>query len=225
MDISLLSKQELNQLKRSEIFKGLNEKQLIEIIEDDDCLLVSFKRKDSIYDNSEYLKAFGYVRKGKAIIKSQSSVYLMRYLDKNSFFGVMGLFCDDIDYVSEIEARSDMEIIFFKQNLIERCIKRYPEFSINLIKFLTGRISYLNKKINVISNNTNTDKLASFIHLQIENSGSQFIINESYAKLCERLNMSRASLYRSFDELIDKKLIEKDNKRIIVKDISYFDRY
>lgn len=225
MDISLLSKQELNQLKRSEIFKGLNEKQLIEIIEDDDCLLVSFKRKESIYDNPEYLKAFGYVRKGKAIIKSQSSVYLMRYLDKNSFFGVMGLFCDDIDYVSEIEARSDMEIIFFKQNLIERCIKRYPEFSINLIKFLTGRISYLNKKINVISNNTNTDKLASFIHLQIENGGSQFIINESYAKLCERLNMSRASLYRSFDELIDKKLIEKDNKRIIVKDITYFDRY
>ena len=225
MDILLLSRQELNKLRRSEIFRGLNDKQLKEIISDDDCLLVSFNKNDYIYDNKNYLKAFGYVRKGRAIIKSQSNVYLMRYLDKNSFFGVMGLFSEDIDYISEIQAKTDIEIIFFKEKLIERCIRSYPEFSINLIKFLTDRIAYLNKKINVISNNTNIDKLASYISIQITNNGNEFIINESYAKLCERLNMSRASLYRSFDELIDKKLIKKENKKIIVKDISYFEKY
>lgn len=225
MNIALLSKKNLEDLQDSIIFKGLNENDLLKIISDDDCFLVEFKKKNSIYENKEYLKCLGYVNKGKAIIKSQSNVYLMRFLDEKSFFGVMGLFSNDISYVSEIEAKSDMEVIFFKEDLIEKCIKRYPEFSINLVKFLTGRIGYLNRKINVISNNTNTDKLASYIHIQIENSGNSFKISDSYAKLCERLNMSRASLYRSFDELIEKGYLVRDGKKITVINTEFFKKY
>ena len=225
MDIKAISKKDYDALRNSRIFKDLDDKAMRDIICDESCFKVHFKKKDSIYSDKQYLNAFAYVNKGKAIIKSQSSVYLMRFLDEHSFFGVVGLFSNDDIYVSDIEAKSNMEVIFFKEDLIKRCIEKYPVFSYNLVSFLIDRISFLNKRINVISNSSNIDKLSCFIHIELERYGDHFSIEDSYAKLAERLNMSRASLYRAFDELEDRKIIKKEEKNIIVKDKDFFNKF
>ena len=219
MNQHTISKQKLNKLHATALFNELSNADFNNIINDNDCFLRSFNKGDNIYQDKELIRCLSYICKGVVTIRSQSSVYLMKQIKQNSFFGVANLFSDKEEYVSEIEANSDTKIIFFKESLIKKCLNDYPTFTSNYVSFLTDRIRYLNNKINIITNGSNTNKVIAYL---LKDKKEDIVeVEDSYTKLAKRLDMSRASLYRSLDELEVKGIIDRVGKviRIINSDI------
>jgi len=222
MNISELSKKEFNTLKNTILFQNLSENLFENIIRDDRCYLKTFKKDTNIYSDNKYLKCLAYIKDGSALIKSKSSVYLMRKINKGSFFSVANIFLDS-EYISEIVVKKEMSIIFFDEYLVKETIRNSSDFALNYIKFLADRIYFLNQKIDLLTNNTNTNKVIAYLLNEYDRQGKNIRLDGSYAKLAEILNMSRASLYRALDEMQDKKMINRKGKDIEIINLDAFE--
>ena len=87
----------------------------------------------------------------------------------------------------------------------------YTELALNYIKFLSGRIEFLNLKIDAFTATDAAQKLSLYLY----NSTSEETKN--LTELAKRLNMGRASLYRAVEALEKEGIIEKNGKKITVK--------
>ena len=94
-------------------------------------------------------------------------------------------------------------------------IKGYPEVSMNVIKFLTSRITFLNTKVATFSEKSTVQKLAYYLLSKYRECGST--IKVSRTTLAAELGVGRASVYRDLDHLFQKQLIEINQKEIIIK--------
>ena len=97
-----------------------------------------------------------------------------------------------------------------------RLISIEPDVSMNVIKFLAGRVSFLNKKIATLSNTSAEEKLSVFLLEQYREHGAEFSIN--CKKVSEALSLGRASLYRALKQLEDEGTIKYDTKKIYIND-------
>ena len=89
------------------------------------------------------------------------------------------------------------------------------DFSIteNYIRYLAGRVWFLNETISNLTAGTVEQRLAGFL-LERPASG----IPSSMAGLARQLNVGRASLYRAMDALEAEGLIRRDGKTLTVLD-------
>lgn len=90
----------------------------------------------------------------------------------------------------------------------------------NYIAFQSGRIRFLNDKINGILFKSTGRSLSCWLVENAEKTDGIYCVDlqTSYSRLAEILNMGRASLYHSFDELERAGLIEREGKRIAMPD-------
>ena len=92
--------------------------------------------------------------------------------------------------------------------------------SFNYIRFLSGRVRFLNEKIDGLVSQNAPASLGNYLALNAEPSGGKLIVRPtgSISALAEQLNISRASLYRAFDTLERGGLIKRNGREIeIVK--------
>ena len=90
---------------------------------------------------------------------------------------------------------------------------RYPQMAMNYIRFLSGRIRFLNRRLDAFSKNTVPARLMSF--LTSEANGRSVSV-KSYTKLSESICISRATLYRALDTLESDGKIRRDRKNIVL---------
>ena len=96
-------------------------------------------------------------------------------------------------------------------------IESNHKISLNIIKFLSNRISFLNEKISTFSSDNVEQKFANYILSCLKNiDGLSFEIN--LKKTAESINSGRASLYRAIDSLSKKSIIKIENKTIFIID-------
>lgn len=104
---------------------------------------------------------------------------------------------EDIE-LSSIFAEKSSEVILFAPEQAWAMLQSSPRFCQNYIRFLCGRIAFLNRKIETLSGHTAEGKLLSY--LQREQQGGAVKI-ASFRALADQLGISRASLYRAMDAL------------------------
>ena len=89
--------------------------------------------------------------------------------------------------------------------------------AMNVIRFLAGKIDFLNQKIATFSSDTVEDKLANFLLNEHKKHGSnEFLLN--CKRTAEAISAGRASLYRAIASLTDAGIIKLENKKIIILD-------
>ena len=94
-------------------------------------------------------------------------------------------------------------------------IKKHPEVSLNVIKFLTSRITFLNTKVATFSEKSTVQKLAYYLLSKQREFGNTVKISRT--TLAAELGVGRASIYRDLDTLSQKGLVEINQKEIIIK--------
>lgn len=202
------------------LFNGVDKNIIKYAIADSGYKKMKYIAGDMIFDSNNYIKALGYIIRGKILIEKNNIP--LKISGTGEVFGAASLFIENENdgYVTQIKAKTKCEILFIEESLLCELIKIDSAVAINYIKFLSQKIRYLNNKIDSFTSGTAESKLLKFLYSEYNEHKSVVITDINYKNLASSLDIGRASLYRAIDNFVKQKLIIKNNKQIILTDIN-----
>ncbi len=176
---------------------------------------VRYHRGDAVYSTDTFRRAVGLVLDGSVTVYAlgdSAHRVVMNRLGVGDMFGVAALFDEQSDhYVTEIVADSDTGVCFIDQDTMSRLLAEFPALAETYIRFLSGRIRFLNRKLSVLTDGNAENRL---YHYLLSHRDAQGIVHlpGSMTELASTLNMGRSSLYRSLDTLVSSGILCKEGK-------------
>ncbi len=165
-------------------------------------------------------KVFSENKELSIIVNGVADIYqgnvLLNSISASEAFGVTLPFSDEM-LITEIIAHTNLIIATISYNNLMALFREFPQITTNYINFLSDRIVFLNKRIHIMTNNDLSSRLLDFL-LNASKDGV-VEIKEGYTKLASRLNITRPSLYRIFNELELEGVIKREGKMIFMLDL------
>ena len=197
------------------IFNGISDSERTKIAEELCPISMQYEKGDLVFSKERNGCAVGFLLSGECEVlrrrQDGSPVPLNRLLPYDSF-GIMSVFSQDEEFPTEIYARKNTAVLFFSSDDIFDLVKNYPNVSLNIIRFLSERVAFLNKKIAAFSGGSVEQKLATLLYNKYKAQGAEFPLNRK--RCSEILGVGRASVYRAIDSLIEDGYITFENKKI-----------
>ncbi len=175
----------------------------------------TFTKGDELYRNG----TLGIILNGNATVKRLNDIgdsITIRAISSGELFGAASVFGCWKDGMSSIIANSSCEVLYISEENFCELIKSYPQISINYIEFLSGRIRFLNRKLDAFTAKTTEERLYEFL-LSLSDGDGNISLNFGMAELARRLNVGRTSIYRDIDALESKKLIKRDGHNFKIR--------
>lgn len=214
-----------NFLSKTFLFDGLSDASLDDLLQNQPPYILEFRRGDLIYPTNNTPEGVGFVLNGRCEIrrtKSDGGRVVLNILGENDSFGVLSIFSEE-KFPTQIFASINCKILFFSKDKIIYFVNNYLQISINLIKFLTSRVNFLNNKIATFSSDSVDEKLAAFLLYEVSRFKScEFPFNVK--KTAEEIGVGRASVYRSISLLESNKIINCNNRKIYILDLEGLER-
>lgn len=198
-------------------FRGLKE-QVIEAIFSEISYNVScFEKGETVFSENCNSSRVGFVISGEFTVqkkRAEDECITLNRLTRCGSFGILSVLSPDSEYPTAIRASTKGEILFIDGKDMIHTIKKYPTVSLNVIRFLADRITFLNKKIDTFSGKSTTKKLASYLFNKYNELGEVFTVSRT--ALASEIGVGRASLYRDLDFLEAEGIIRTEQKKIII---------
>lgn len=185
------------------------------------CVLKEFEENETVFSSVENADSIAVVASGKVRIVTglKDKEVLLKYACTGESFGAASLF-NDISHNTTGITCCTSEIIFIPEKLVTEMIMINPQIGLNYLKFLSDRVSFLNRKIAVYSAGSAEDKLAVYL---LSNASDNIIEVKSMSWLASQLGISRASLYRAVENLSSAGLIKYDGRSFKIIDRTRID--
>lgn len=203
---------------KTELFRGSPPGVLTRILAVSDCTAAAYEKNEVVYDKTNFSRSLGIVLEGRLRVTKENAdkrSIVMSTLQRGAMFGAAALFNSEPEYATKITAIEHSRVLFLPQRLIKRMIEREPEIAENYIRYLSERILFLNRKIYFLTAGTAEQRLAGFL-LDNLAVGEFSEMPMTMHRLADALNMSRASLYRAFDELAASGAVSKQGKLVCI---------
>lgn len=203
---------------KTELFRGSPPGVLTRILAVSDCTAAAYEKNEVVYDKTNFSRCLGIVLEGRLRVTKENAdkrSIVMSTLQRGAMFGAAALFNSEPEYATKITAIEHSRVLFLPQRLIKRMIEREPEIAENYIRYLSERILFLNRKIYFLTAGTAEQRLAGFL-LDNLAVGEFSEMPMPMHRLADALNMSRASLYRAFDELTASGAVSKQGKLVCI---------
>ena len=213
-----LNETETELVLKTELFRGSPPSVLTRILAVSDCTAAAYEKNEVVYDKTNFSRSLGIVLEGRLRVTKENAdkrPIVMSTLQRGSMFGAAALFNSEPEYATKITAIEHSRVLFLPQRLIKRMIEREPEIAENYIRYLSERILFLNRKIYFLTAGTAEQRLAGFL-LDNLAVGEFSEMPMPMHRLADALNMSRASLYRAFDELTASGAVSKQGKLVCI---------
>ena len=207
------------------LFKGVKNEALKSLLSKIKIEEINYLKGDVIYSPTDFKQRLGFVYCGECSVGRQTSttVIPLNVAKTHDSFGILTCFSQHDEFPTVITAKTNATVLFISADDLQLLLKQSPFVSLNVIDFLTKKISFLNEKIAAFSGGTIEEKLASYILSLKKKTGSlEFEFNKK--KSSESLNCGRASLYRAIDSLRAAGLITLEDKKIIINDLEGLER-
>lgn len=213
-----LSTAQLETLRRTALFQTIPETVIRRVTASPDCTVKTYEKGCLVYGRHDFSRSLGIVFSGRLRVEKGNAVgreMIMSTLTCGSLFGAAALFNDEPEYATEITALENTEIMFLAQRLVRRMMQTEPRIAENYIRYLSGRILFLNRKIYFLTAGTAEQRLSGFLADNLTPDVPS-VLPLPMSKLACALNVSRASLYRAFDSLIAAGAIEKSGRSVCI---------
>ena len=198
-------------LKQTPVFLSVPDEELSSVL-NIYASVRNYKKNDIIYSPSSKAKIFGFLIRGEArVFKDHVTVSI---LPAGKGFGLAGLYQDSDGFINSIAAKTDCRVLVIHKEGIDELLKKNFDFVTAYIAYLSGRIYYLNGKIEAFTAPSAEEKLLSFLETVCPESG--VIEDVSIAELTRQVNVSRASLYRALGSLQERGVLRHEHKKIIM---------
>lgn len=175
----------------------------------DGITVSNFRKDDTVFSRNAFAKALGVIIEGTLVSHKSiaGGTLALRNLECGDIFGLAALFGEAHGYVSTVYAKSRATVVFFSEDFLKKLFNKYPEYAIAYIRLLSQKIRYLNTKIDNFATPNAYSKLALYLY---EHQGYE----GSMSSLADILGMSRMTLYRNLDLLVEEGTILKNGKKI-----------
>lgn len=160
------------------------------------------------------IRRIGIFLSGEGEVHSRTNESLIHLLGAGSLFGVLSLYSEEEKAPTRIFCRKKAKILFVDARDCEVLLKE-GEITKNLVRFLTGRIRFLNEKIASYTAPSARARLALYL-LQNSEENGVFEIKTSLSALSKLLGIGRASFYRALEELQKEEAILRSDKTILL---------
>ena len=216
----------LDFLSETFLFRGIPKEKSLKRIEQINVEKRCFAADETIFRPDSYQKKIGFVLSGECYVerkKCDGTSIPLNLLKKGDSFGILALFSEVDEFPTSIRAKKASCVVFIPQEDLQSLIRKDSEIAINVIKFMSGRISFLNSKLTTFSSDNVCQRLAHFIFTEYKRTGETvFPIN--CKRTSEALNVGRASLYRNLEDLAHEGIIKFENKKIYITDLEGLER-
>ncbi len=176
----------------------------------------SYKKSESIFTQHSFIKSLGIILEGEAAVYNESGA-LLNTLKPGSCFGAAALFSQTNEYVTSVIAKKQSRVLFISDKELKELFIKYPEAALSYIEFLSGRIQFLNRKIDSYTSPSIENAVWSWL-ISHEDDGGVVHVAMGYAALARALSVGRASLYRALTELQNEGKIVKNGADIFICD-------
>lgn len=213
-----LNEIETELVSKTELFRGSPPSVLTRILAVSDCTATEYEKNEVVYDKTNFYRSLGIVLEGRLRVTKENAdkrPIVMSTLQRGAIFGAAALFNSEPEYATKITAIDRSRVLFLPQRLVKRMIEREPDIAENYIRYLSERILFLNRKIYFLTAGTAEQRLAGFL-LDNLAVGEFSEMPMTMHRLADALNMSRASLYRAFDELTASGAVSKQGKLVCI---------
>lgn len=214
---------DLEAVLQCKLFKYCDDDKIINYLNNIDAKVYDFSGNEFIPFDIRH-NAYSIIISGSVKIFSKDNgdnPILLNVVNRYEAFDIASL-TDDEKHVplSMVKTAGKCRIIFIPTCKIEALMRDYPEIAANCFKFFCERIEFLNNKIRMLSCGTSEKKLADFLLNEFYQEQGEFLVHiKSCIELSNRLNLSRASVYRAFNMLETEGIILRRGKIIVIKDI------
>ena len=209
----------IDTLKKSSLFRGCDEAVFASHINEESCNISHYEPSSHIYEPKSYKKCIGFVLSGKVVVHSSdaSRQVLLRTFEAGEMFGVAALFANDVDFATNISAKTECDVLFIGDTVIYSLIENDSSVRRNYLTFLSEKIRFLNRKITFFTAGSAERKLSLYL-LGLPREESKVKLSISMSALSDMMDLGRASLYRAFDRLCEDGFILRDGKTVILLD-------
>ena len=200
-------------LRASPLFRSISDDDLAEAIALLSPKTMTYPRGAVLARVGEQITSLTLIGEGSAIVfrDAEHKVQLNR-LCVGDCFGAANLFASEARYPTEIIAKVACTCVSFSESALRALHLRFPSSALDYISFLSNRIRFLNKRIQDFSFGNAEEKVASLLLSSADEMGYANIPNLRAA--AESMNVGRATLYRILSHFTDRRLIEKNDKKI-----------
>ena len=206
-----LSQEEIALLLSCPLFQGETEALLCRLTRTEGAEQAAFAPGQVVYDPQNFRRCLGVVLSGQLQVAKGSLA--VSVLNPGELFGAAALYSDEEEFATTITARRPSRCFLLEQWLVDRLLAEKEVVRENYLRYLTGRIRFLSGRLQTLAQPGVEGKLARYLL-----GGGGGSITCPAAELCQRLGVSRASLYRAFSALEEEGLIVRRGKTITVLD-------
>lgn len=214
------SAEELALLARTPPFQGLAEDRLRQTTEEAACFRQTYEKEEIIYSPKDFRRSLGFLLKGRARVTKGELV--VSTLEEGGLFGAAALFSGSGDYETTITALSPCTVAFFPEPVVAGLLAEVPDFCLNYIRYLSGRIHFLSRRLGGLTAPGSVGKLSRYLLEEADGSGAASC---PATELARRLDVSRATLYRAFEELERAGAVRRQGKTIMILDRSALEAF
>ncbi len=213
----MLSSKDIRLLQGCFLFNGESAEALSRRLKDAAFTLSGFTKGEIIFGEGD-THQLGILLSGSAFAHpSDGGCSRLKTFSAGEIFGAAGVFCDEgRPPLCKIEAASDCRVLYIKREGVEKILYENPERSIEYIRFLSGRVEFLNRRISTFTSPEVLSRVAKHLLSTADRNGICEGVNLS--ALAKSLDISRTSIYRARNELINLKAISVEQKRVTLLD-------
>lgn len=222
-----LSKNEIDTIMHTKLFHGTPELLMTKMASAPDCEMKLYSCGDCIYSPENFKRSLGIVLDGSARVSIQNAdgrKIIMNTLHAGQMLGGAALFNSNESYIYEIRALEETKIVFFPQRIILRGLERESRFAENYIRYLSDRVLFLNRKLSILTAGSAELRLANFF---ADNLSDAYYTDLPLPmnQIASQLSISRASLYRALDVLLEDGVVSKLGREYKIDDTAKLREY
>ncbi len=197
------------------LFGGESDTSLDHFLHSEYCEVMSFAKGETVFGEEKSHDCLGLLLSGRATaLCADGTKSALKTFTVGELFGAASIFCESSSLpFSKIKAATACRVLFITREGVEKLIHSDPSRAVEYIRFLCGRVEFLNRRISTFTSKEATERLAKYI---LQNAEDDLCKNINFTALAKTLDISRASLYRARADLENSGAIRIDGKNIVV---------
>jgi len=197
-------------LQNNPIFRRAGEQTVKKVVESGEIKI--FQKGEHVFSRHNGEKLLGMLVEGSAsVIKDR---LVISTLLPGDVFGAVTLFSSEEGFLNDIEADGRCAVLFINGQAVRQILSEEPAVAQSYIAYLSERIYFLNRRIEAFTAGRAEEKLLVFLSVNADEEGICSIKIKSFSELAKKLDIGRATLYRSLDILEESGKIKREGKVI-----------
>ena len=194
-------------LLRCPLFQACPEALVRDVLARSGCSVEDFSSGAEIYRPDRFRRCLGLLLSGRVLVTKGSLT--VSTLEPGDLFGAAALYNDAPDYATTLTAQGICRCLLLDQELLDRLLGEE-----NYLTYLTGRIRFLNARLGSLAVGDTEGRVVRYLLSSL----SYGAVECSASGLARQLGISRASVYRAFQDLEQAGLIRREGRAILVPD-------